>query len=64
MTFGIGNLVALICIVISIIFAIRDAPSHQRALVGFARHLRGLVVGCTRAMGPAVRVSLVLLAIH
>ena len=63
MTFGIGNLVALICIVISIIFAIATHQA-QRALVGFARHLRGLVVGCTRAMGPAVRVSLVLLAIH
>jgi hypothetical protein len=50
MTFGIGNLVALICIVISIIFAI---TTHQatNALWGIGGHLRRDVVGRQGAMG-------------
>ena len=53
MTSGLGNLVALICIVISIIFAI---VTHQatNALWGIARHIRRAVVGCQGAMGQTV----------
>ena len=39
MALGVGNIVALICIVISIIFAIVGPSSHQRSVVGIARYL-------------------------
>ena len=57
MALGVGNIVALICIVISIIFAICDPSSHQRSVVGIARYLCGLVVGRTRSVGWILAVS-------
>jgi hypothetical protein len=51
MTFGVGNLVALICIVISIIFAIVTNQVTNALWVGAPCYLRGAVVGSSRALG-------------
>ena len=51
MFLGIGNIVALVCIIISIIFAIVAQPSDRPALVGAVGDICGLVVGRKSALG-------------
>jgi hypothetical protein len=50
-TLGMGNIVALVCIVISIIFALVTHEATNPTLVGAARDLRCTVVGIEGTVG-------------
>jgi hypothetical protein len=55
MTIGLGNLVALICIVISIIFAIVTNQATNAPLVGALSYLCRLMVGSESTLGVRVK---------
>lgn len=58
MVFGIGNIVALVCIVISIVFAVVTHQADQRTLVGAFGNLRRAFVGRQSAVGQLRRDAL------
>jgi hypothetical protein len=54
-TFGIGNLAVLICIVISIVFAIVIGQATNPLWWGLLAIFAVLLWGCSRAMGTALK---------